>query len=79
MPARRDVLHAHGVLGPAQGVEDGPGLVRPAGGGVRLVDLDQVLFGNAGDFGHAVQVVALVVVLQHVDDAAGVRRGSCRA
>ena len=37
-----DVLHAHRVLGPAQGVEDGARLVRLARGAEGLVDLKQV-------------------------------------
>ena len=67
-----DVLHAHGVLGPAQCVHDGPGLVAAARGRKGLVDLQQVLFGNAGGGRNGLDVVPAVVLLHQLEDAPGI-------
>ena len=71
-----DVLHAHGMLGPAQGIQDGAGLVGLAGGTELLVDLEQVLFGNTRDVGDVLQGVTRIVLLHQVEDAAFVLQRS---
>ena len=80
-----DVLHAHGMLGPAQCVQDGAGLVGLARGTELLVDLEQVFFGNTRDVGDVLQGVPRVMLLHQVEDAALVlqrgvtQRGAVRA
>ena len=70
-----DVLHAHGVLGPAQGVHDGPGLVAASGCRKGLVDPEQVFPGNAGHRRDGVQVVTGIVLLHELEHATGMLEG----
>ena len=65
-----DVLDADGVLGPAHGVHDGAGLALGAGGGIGLVDLQQVLLRGAGDLGDQPRGVAGVMGFQQLKHAA---------
>ena len=67
-----DVLHAHGMLRPAKGVEHGTGLVGLARGAEDVVHAHEVGLGNAGGGGNAVQRVALEVLSDHVEHAARV-------
>ena len=72
MVERRMYLDADGVLRPAHGVHYGARLARCARRGVGFVDLEQVLFGNAGDGGYLLGGVAAVVLLHELEDRAGV-------
>ena len=66
-----DVLNADGVLGPSHGVQYGPGLVLRSGGGIRLVDLQQVFYRGSGNVGDLLRGVAGIVFFQELEDASG--------
>ena len=70
-----DVLHADGVLGLAHGIEHGAGLLRFARGGVGLVDPLQVGHRRAADGGNGLHIVAIIVLLQNLEDAPGIAQG----
>ena len=65
-----DVLHAHRMLSPADGVQDGAGLVRFARGAEDLVDLHEVFFRYARNLGDVLQSVTGVVFRHDVEYAA---------
>ncbi|MNM40130.1 hypothetical protein D3C81_509300 [compost metagenome] len=67
-----DHLGAGGVVGPAQGVEEGRGLVRGAGAGEDLANLQEVVFWRAAQFADHLRGVAADVLLEQVVHAAGV-------
>ena len=85
--AQEELDHGHGpddlaarrMVGPAQGVAFRSRLVRDARGAVFCIDLEQVFLGDAGDAGDLIQGVAGVMLLHHLEDAAGIGSGSCPA
>ncbi len=62
-------------MGPAEGVALGAGLVPGTGGAIEVVDLEQVVLRDAGDRRHLVEGIALIVLLQHLIDAARILQG----
>ena len=70
-----DHLDAMRVLGPADGVADGGGLVRTGAIQQRLRHLDDQLRGAAGDLGDHIRRVAGEVLLHVLEDAARVFQG----
>ena len=73
--AAADVLHADGVLGPAQGVADGAGLVRLAGSREVFPDFQQIFLGYAGDGTDFVQRVSGIMLLHELEHAARILEG----
>ncbi len=70
-----DVLRAHRVLGPAQGVQAGQGAVRRGGGGDDLAHLEEGILGRAADVAHRFRRVAGIVLLEQLQHATGVVQG----
>ncbi len=67
-----DVLRADGVLRPAQGIQEGGGTVRGAGGGQHFTHFQEVRLRRAADVLHHVRRVTGNVLFQQVPDAARV-------
>ena len=70
-----DVLHPNRMLGPAQGVHDGPGFIRLTGGGKGLVDPLDVRLCAPHGFGRRFQGIAGIMAFQQVQHATGVFEG----
>ena len=68
-----DVLRAHGVLRPAQRVQERGGSVGGAGGSQHFTHLQEVRFRRAADVLHDVRRIAGDVLLQQVPHAARMR------
>ncbi len=67
-----DDLATHGVHGPAHRVHDRAHPVGTTGGADDVGHLEELLLGAAGDLGHHVRRVAVVVLLQQLKDGARV-------
>ena len=67
-----DVLHAHGVLGPADGVAERTGLLASRVLRDRLAVVDELLGRATARLRDELRRVALVVLLQDLEDAARV-------
>ena len=66
---RADVLHGHGMVALAEGIHDGPGLVRLAGGGEGLVHGQQIRLGRPRDRGNLLQIVPIIMLFHQLEDA----------
>lgn len=64
-----DVLHGHGMVALAEGIHDGPGLVRLAGGGEGLVHGQQIRLGRPRDRGNLLQIVPIIMLFHQLEDA----------
>ena len=53
----------------AEGIHDGPGLVRLAGGGEGLVHGQQIRLGRPRDRGNLLQIVPVVMLFHQLEDA----------
>ncbi|MNC31369.1 hypothetical protein D3C75_796880 [compost metagenome] len=67
-----DHLRAVGVVGPAQGVEEGGGAVRHAGAGEDRADLQEIILGRTANVGDHFRGVAADVRLEQVPHTARV-------
>src|SRR5207302_7433767 len=67
---RADVLHPDGVLGPADGVDERPGALRPGALAERLGDAEEEVAGDPAGLLHELGRVAPVVPAQQLEDTA---------